>query len=311
MSLPLIALTGGSGFIGSYLADSLQQKGYPVRLLVRQIMPERKTTQQIIIGDLQSPINLSDALRGVDYVVHAAGIAHAAKETETDIYQRINTVATLHLAEAAERHGVRRFIYLSSIRAQSGPWNEIVLDESCPPSPSDAYGRSKLSAESGLAQLKMDWAALRPVLVYGANAKGNVGLLIRLAGSPWPLPLASILARRSLVSISSLASAVHCMIVQETPLRRPLIVAEPDALTTGEMLAALRHGMGKSAQLWPCPLPLLNIIASVIGKKDVIGKVSRPLIACSDALQALGWRPSTTSKAGLESLGMEYRHGRV
>ena len=142
MSMPLIALTGGSGFIGSYLGSFLEEKGYPVRFLVRQIMPERTISDQIVIGDLQSPINLSRALRGVDYVVHTAGIAHAAKETGTDIYQRINTDATLHIAEEAERHGVRRFIYLSSIRAQSGPWNEMVQDESCLPAPSDAYGRS-------------------------------------------------------------------------------------------------------------------------------------------------------------------------
>ena len=148
---------------------------------------------------------MSAALAGVDAVIHSAGIAHAMSGVPEDDYRLLNTEATIRLAQAAQRAGVRRFVFLSSIRAQCGPVEDEVQTESMEPKPVDAYGRSKLAAEQGLATLDLDWVALRPVLVYGPGVKGNMAELIRLARSRLPLPFggldrAPLAARRSTIS---------------------------------------------------------------------------------------------------------------
>ena len=149
---------------------------------------------------------MSQALAGVDAVIHSAGIAHAMSGVPEDDYRLLNTEATIRLAQAAQRAGARRFVFLSSIRAQCGPVEDDVQTESMEPKPVDAYGRSKLAAEQGLATLDLDWVALRPVLVYGPGVKGNMAELIRLARSRLPLPFGGLTARRSLLSLDNLVA---------------------------------------------------------------------------------------------------------
>ena len=181
---------------------------------------------------------MSQALAGVDAVIHSAGIAHAMSGVPEDDYRLLNTEATIRLAQAAQRAGARRFVFLSSIRAQCGPVEDDVHTESLEPQPVDAYGRSKLAAEQGLAALDLDWVALRPVLVYGPGVKGNMAELIRLARSRLPLPFGGLTARRSLLSLDNLVEAVDCVLTAPAPLRRPLVVADPEPLTLPEMVAA-------------------------------------------------------------------------
>ncbi|NNC00824.1 NAD-dependent epimerase/dehydratase family protein, partial [Corallococcus exiguus] len=181
-----------------------------------------------VIGDLATPYNMAAALRDVDAVIHSAGIAHAMSGRPDDDYRTINTDATLALARAAERAHVKRFVFLSSIRAQSGPVADGVLTEDDAPQPTDAYGRSKLEAERGLSDLPIDWVALRPVLVYGPGVKGNMAALMSLARSPWPLPLGSLKSRRSMLALDNLAGAVDTVLRAPGTIRRPFIVADPD-----------------------------------------------------------------------------------
>ena len=123
---------------------------------------------------------------------------------------------------AARRAGVRRFVFLSSIRAQSGPSADHVLTEDVTAQPTDAYGRSKLAAEQGLAELALDWVALRLVLVYGAGVRGNMAELVRLARTPYPLPLGALRSRRSLLSLDNLVAAIETVLSRPGQLRRPL-----------------------------------------------------------------------------------------
>ena len=145
-----------------------------------------------VIGDLARPRNMAAALEGVDAVIHSAGLAHAMSGIPEDDYRVINTEATIGLARAARRAGARRFIFLSSIRAQCGPTADAVMTEAIEPAPTDAYGKSKLAAERGLAELDIDWVALRATLVYGPGVKGNMAQLMRLARSPLPLPIGDL-----------------------------------------------------------------------------------------------------------------------
>jgi nucleoside-diphosphate-sugar epimerase len=217
----------------------------------------------------------------------------------------LNTEATIALARAAERAGVRRFVFLSSIRAQNGPAAQGVLTEEMEARPTDAYGRSKLAAERGLETMGLDWAALRLVLVYGPGARGNMAELVRLARSPYPLPLAGLTARRSLLALDNLVEAIDTVLRAPGPLRRPLIVADPEPLTVGEMIAAMRHGIGRRAGLFPVPSPLLEAFFRVTGRTEVYQRLSGSLVADPAALVRLGWVPPVATPAGLTALARD------
>ncbi|HEY9520482.1 MAG TPA: NAD-dependent epimerase/dehydratase family protein, partial [Methyloceanibacter sp.] len=214
----------------------------------------------------------------------------------------LNTEATIKLARAAERAGVRRFVFLSSIRAQSGSTADRVLHEALEPQPTDAYGRSKLAAEQGLAETKLDWVALRLVLVYGPGVQGNMARLADLARSPYPLPLASLRAKRSLLSLDNLVEAVAKVLDAPSELKRPFIVADPEALTIGEMIMAMRHGLGRRGGLFPVPSPVLKAALQALGHAETYRLFAGSLIADSSALAELNWRPAMSTRDALAVL---------
>jgi UDP-glucose 4-epimerase len=299
---PIVALTGATGFIGQYLLRALPARGYRLRVLLRRPSTVPLDCASAIVGDLARPSNMAAALADVDAVIHSAGIAHAMSGVPEDDYRLFNTESTIALARAAERAGVRRFVFLSSIRAQCGPAAERVLTEDLPPAPTDAYGRSKLAAERGLSELALDWVALRPVVVYGPGVKGNVAELMRLARMRWPLPLGGLTAKRSLLSLESLAGAIDCVLRAPAPLRRPLIVADDEPLSVAEMIAAMREGLGRAPGLIPLPASLVRMACRATGRADLYARVAAPLVADAAALRALGFAPSTASRAGLAAL---------
>jgi nucleoside-diphosphate-sugar epimerase len=302
MTAPLIALTGATGFIGQYLLRELPKRGYRVRVLLRRPSEVPAGATSAVIGDIAQPYNMAAALRDVDAVIHSAGLAHAMSGHPEDDYRAINTEATIKLAQAAERAGVKRFVFLSSIRAQSGPVAEGVLTEDRVSTPTDAYGRSKLEAEQGLGSLGIDWAALRPVLVYGPGVKGNMAALLGLAQSPWPLPLGGLKARRSLLSLDNLTAAVDAVLKAPGPLRRPFIVADPEPVTVPEIVAALREGLGRKAGLIPVPSVLLHAAAALTGRTEAYQRLAGSLVASPDALKGIGWQPVNSTPDGLRRL---------
>src|SRR3954467_2800215 len=302
MSAPLIALTGATGFIGRHLMRELPKRGYRVQVLLRRPTTLPPEATGAVVGDLARPQNMSAALRGVDAVIHSAGIAHAMSGVPEDDYRVLNTEATAALARAAERAGVRRFVFLSSIRAQSGPASDAVLTEDREPRPTDAYGRSKLAAEVALAEIGLDWVALRPVLVYGPGVKGNMAALLALSRSPYPLPLGGLSARRSLASVDNLVAAVDTVLRAPEALRRPLIVADPEPLTVPEMIAALREGLGRKPGLIPIPPRLIEAACRAAGRGAVYERLAGALVASPAALTRLGWVPPVGPQVGLAAL---------
>src|ERR1700719_1612750 len=239
----LLALTGATGFIGQYLLRELPKRGHRLRVLLRHPSVVPMQCASAVIGDLARPRNMSAALEGVDAVIHSAGFTHGMSGIPEDDYRLLNTEATIGLARAARRAGAKRFVFLSSIRAQCGPTADSVLTEAVEPRPTDAYGNSKLAAERGLAHLDVDWVSLRAVLVYGPGVKGNMAQLMRLAPSPFPLPLASLRAGAALLALETLRAAIEARLGAPGTLRRVFIAADPQALTVAEMIAAMRRGL--------------------------------------------------------------------
>ena len=298
----LLALTGATGFIGQHLLRELPRRGHRLRVLLRHPSSVPMQCASAVIGDLARPRNMSAALEGVDAVIHSAGFTHGMSGIPEDDYRVLNTEATINLARAARRAGAKRFIFLSSIRAQSGPTADTVLTEADDPNPTDAYGRSKLAAERGLKDLDLDWVSLRAALVYGPGVRGNIAQLMRLARSPFPLPLRSLDARRSLLALENLSAAIETVLKAPGTLRRPFIAADAGALTVAEMIAAMRNGLGRRRRVFPMSPVLLEFVLRLMGQREIYRRMSGSLVADPSALIALGWTPRVTTSDGLSRL---------
>ena len=298
---PLVALTGATGFIGRYLLKELPKRGYRLRVLLRRPTTLPQGRAGAVIGDLARPYNMAEALAGVDAVIHTAGLAATMTGVPEDDYRLFNTEATVGFAKAAQRAKIKRFVFLSSIRAQSGPTADGMLTEEREPRPTDAYGRSKLAAEQGLAATGLDWVALRLALVYGPGVEGNMAKLIKLARSPYPLPLAGLKGEHSLLGLDNLVEAVDTVLAAEAPLRRPLIVADPKPLTIGAMIAAMRRGLGRRPALSTCR-SRSERRASRLGPAARFEPLFGSLVADSSALARLDWAPRVETTAGLTAL---------
>jgi nucleoside-diphosphate-sugar epimerase len=301
-SARVVALTGATGFIGQHILRELSKRGYSIRVLLRRPVETSLDCASAVIGDLARPHNLSAALRGVNAVVHSAGAVHGMTGFPEDDHRVLDAEATVSLARAAQRAGVRRFVFLSSIRAQAGPTAAEILTEDQPPVPTDFYGRSKLEAENGLSNLDLDWVALRPVLVYGRGMKGNFAALVRLARSPYPLPLGGLQARRSLLSLDNLVDAVDTVLTAPGRLRRPFIVADAEAVTIADMVAAMREGLRRRPGLISLPAPLLKFALQMVGRAEWYQRLACPLMVDTSALSKLGWAPRISTWAGLRDL---------
>jgi len=268
MGSPLIALTGATGFIGRSLVRELIARGYRVRILLRRPSPVPLDCSSAVIGDLAQLRNIKDAFQDADFVIHTAGVAHAMSGIPADDYRTLNTEATIELARAAQGMGAKRFVFLSSVRAQCGPSSAKILTEDDVPAPVDAYGHSKLAAEQGLSQLDLDWVALRLPLTYGPGVKGNFARLAQLAATSYPLPLGGLTARRSILSLDNLVSAIDCVLGHAEPLRRPLLVADPEAVSLPELVRILREARGRGPGLVPVPASLLRLGLRAIGRSE-------------------------------------------
>ena len=299
---PLIALTGATGFIGRYLLTELPKRGYRVRVLLRRPTTLPNGCPSAVIGDLARPYNMAEALAEVDAVIHTAGLASTMSGVPEDDYRLFNTEATVGFAKAAQRARVKRFVFLSSIRAQSGPTADGPLTEDREPRPTDAYGRSKLAAEQGLAETELDWVALRLALVYGPGVEGNMARLVKLARSPYPLPLAGLRAEHSLLGLDNLVEAVDTVLTADAPLKRPFIVADPKPLTIAAMIAAMRQGLGRRPALFYLPRPLLKGALRAAGQAESCRPLFGSLVADSSALGRLDWVAPVDTEAGLAAL---------
>ncbi|HUL90045.1 MAG TPA: NAD-dependent epimerase/dehydratase family protein [Pseudolabrys sp.] len=298
-----ILVTGASGFIGRALVTELASAGHSVRAAMRQpadVFP--RSVEVIAVSDLTRPLEWRPLLKNVETVVHLAGIAHAGPEIAEQAYDRVNRLATAELASAAKTTGIGQLIFMSSIRAQSGPVSTQVLRETDAPQPTDAYGRSKLAAEDAVRAAGVPFTILRPVLVYGAGAKGNFARLMGLARTPWPLPLGLCRNRRSLLARRNLIDAIHVALASPRTKGETYIVADPTPLTLTEIVTALREGDGRGPRLLPVPPALIALGARALGRAEEWQRLGGMLVADPNKLMQAGWKPARDTRADLAAL---------
>jgi nucleoside-diphosphate-sugar epimerase len=308
-----VLVTGASGFVGRAVVAALVAHGDEVQAAIRRpadavdvgnsgpAFPHGVTI--VRHGDLDAGVDWTGLLAGIDAVVHLAGIAHAGPGVAEERYDRVNHRATAALAVAAHDAGVSRFVFVSSIRAQTGPTAERVVSERDTPRPTDAYGRSKLAAERAVAQSGVPFVILRPVLVYGPGVKGNLRALMQLAALPIPLPFGALKGRRSLVSLANLASAISFVLRDATCADETYVVADPTPVTVGEIVTALRRGRGKPPGLIAVPGALLRLGLIAIGRGINWEQISGRLVADPAKLISAGWRPERDTMMALAEIG--------
>ena len=233
--------------------------------------------------------------RGVAHaVVHLAGLAHSKNAGAEEAYDRINAEATLRLANACVAR-ISRFVFASSIRAISGPTTDEILDDDSPPKPTDAYGRSKLMAERGLALLDLPTTILRPVVVYGEGAKGNLARIASLADSPLPAPVGALRAARSFLSADNLVSAVLFSLEQTGTGTQSFVLADPEPSSVADLFAGLRAGLGRPARIMEVSSRLLSVAAQVAGQAENWALLSGALAVRPRKLLEAGWSPRIKS----------------
>jgi nucleoside-diphosphate-sugar epimerase len=299
-----VLVTGASGFVGRPLVDALSEAGHSVRAAVRdrRALDFPSGVEIVRMPDLAGVVDWTPLLDGIDAVVHLAAIAHAEREVSDDEFDRVNHQATAAFARAATVAGVRRFVFVSSIGAQSGPTSDQPLSEADTPAPTKSYGRAKLAAENAVRESGVPYTILRPMLVYGPSPKGNMAKLVKLACLPVPLPFGALNAPRSLVALDNLVSAIGFALENDSARNETFIVADSETITVAEIISILRTASGRSASLIPVPAGLIAFACSLIRRREQWDQLAGSLVAPPKKLMAAGWHPATDPQSAFAAM---------
>lgn len=264
-----ILVTGADGFLGSHLIPRLIAANYGVRKSTRTIAPD---------------------LTGIDAIIHLAALAHGNYGEEN--IDLVNHRWTAQLAQDARAADVRRFLFVSSIAAQVGPFSYEVQNELSPPCPTTAYGRSKLAGEMAVIKSGTPYTILRPAVVIGPHAKGNIATLRRIADLPLPLPFGKLKNKRSVLSIENFDSAVLIALRRDDAVNSTYVVADPVPLTLGEIVTRLREENRRRANLLNVSEKLIETTCRLMGQSKAWDRIGRPLVVDPAKLLSIGWRPT-------------------
>ena len=303
-----ILLTGATGFVGTEIARQIARvANYILVAAVRRPCVVASGVQQVI-GDLGGSVDWTKAVTGTEVIIHTAARAHVMRDEVADPlaeYRRINVDGTLSLARHAAASGVKRFIFVSSIKVngESTPLAQPYHSDA-QPAPDDGYGLSKLEAEQGLMQLAaetgMDVVIIRPPLVYGYGVKGNFASMIKLVEKGVPLPLGAVHNKRSLVGIDNLVDLIIRCIDHPAAANQVFLAGDGADLSTTELLRGVGEAMGKPARLIPVPAGLLQLGATLLGKKAMAQRLLGSLqVDISKTCEMLDWKPPYTVQEGL------------
>lgn len=306
-----VLITGATGFIGrALLQRMLAENFYIPRAAVRTgsaAFPEAVEVARV--EGLAPDADWQAALGGVTKVVHTAARVHVMQDRSSDPlleYRRVNVEGTLNLAQQAAEAGVRRFVYLSSIKV-NGEESQSArpFRPEDVPAPEDPYGVTKWEAEQGLEKLSdktgMEVVIIRPPLVYGPGVKGNFARIMGWVARGVPLPLADVQGnRRSLVALDNLVDLIITCIEHDAAANQVFLVSDGEDLSTAELLRRLARAMGQSARLFPVPQGLFELGLKILGKADLGRRLCGSLqVDISKTRELLGWLPPISVDEGL------------
>ena len=303
MAKKSVLVTGASGFLGRPLVERLLDAGYSVRAASRTSKPFPKSVDVAIIPDLRNSINWKPILSGINIVIHMAGMAHAdTRDEASSDFDLINRVATQDLANAAKNEGIERFVYLSSVRAQTGASNKLIVRESDGAHPTNEYGRTKLAAEFAVQASGVPFTILRPVAIYGPNLGGNIKELVRLAGTFFPLPLGGLTSRRSLLGLGNFISVILFVLDTPATVGETYLVANSAPLRISEIVAIVRKARQRPPLIFYAPPATLRFGLTLLNLSRLWERLGEDLIVDTSKLQAAGWRPIADSYEGIVAM---------
>ncbi len=300
-----ILVTGSNGFVGRALVPTLITAGHTVIAFTRATG-----------GAIDGQTDWMPHLAGVDVVIHLAARVHVMNDTTADpveAYRTVNTAGTLNLARQAAANGVKRLIFLSSIKVngeQTPPGQPFKVTD--PPAPRDPYGVSKLEAEEGLKQIAaetpLEYVIIRPPLIYGPGVKANFLSMMRWLDRGVPLPFGAVNNRRSLIGIDNLCDLILTCVQHPAAANQIFLAADGEDLSTTDLLRRLGKALGKSARLIPVPAALMSAAAAALGKQGITQRLFGSLQAdISAARTRLNWTPPLTVDEGLRRTAAAYR----
>ena len=284
-------------------------RGLVVRIATRSLQDRGDDFEGVVVGAIDAETQWSEALRGIDTVVHLAARVHVmndASENPMAEFRRINVAGTLNLARQAAAAGVKRFVFISSVKVngeRTAPGRPFT--ETDAPNPQDAYGQSKHEAEQGLRLMAedtgMEVVIIRPPLVYGPGVKANFAALMRAVQRGWPLPLGAVHNQRSLVALDNLVDFIVTCITHPKAANQTFLVSDGQDLSTTELVRGMAKAAGVPARLLPVPVWALQAAGALLGKGDAVQRLCGNLqVDISKARQLLGWVPPVSVEEGLK-----------
>jgi UDP-glucose 4-epimerase len=298
-----VLVTGAAGFVGRALCEALARAGHRVVPAVRS---HASAPDAVALGDIGPATDWGPVLSGCDGVVHLAARVHAAPVNgggDVSAYRRVNTEATLNLARQAAHAGVKRLVFVSTIKvngeARVGPCRETDVE-----APVGAYAVSKWEAELGLRRIAretgLEIAVLRPPLVYGPGVRANFLQLMRAIERGWPLPLGAIRNQRSLLYLGNFTDALRVCLEHPGAAGRTFLLDDGKAVSTPELIRALARAMGRPARLFPVPPWLLRATSRPFGGAARLSRLTDSLYVDASAIRSqLDWLPPHSMAEGL------------
>lgn len=311
-----ILVTGATGFVGSALVERLLSQKHEVVALVRQrnaiVAPQVQISVMPEQGTDLSSVRFDD----VAAVVHCAARVHVMNDTSVDPlaeFRAVNVDLTLDLARRAAAAGVRRFIFVSSIKVNgeaTAPGSSFKSDDV--PAPLDPYGISKMEAEQGLLRVSQETGIeiviIRPVLIYGPGVKANFRSMMSWLDKGIPLPFGAIRNKRSLVSLDNLVDLIMTCLDHPAAANQTFMVSDGEDVSTTELLSRMAAALGKPARLIPVPAALMNIAAKILGRADIAQRLNGSLqVDISKTREVLGWSPIKSLDEGLAKTANDFR----
>ncbi|MBV6824266.1 SDR family oxidoreductase [Pseudomonas sp. PD9R] len=317
-----VLLTGASGFVGAAVqANLLADQRFSLRSVYRRVPTQVPIGLEVSqVPGLEPDTDWQVPLENVEVVIHSAARVHVMNENEADplaAFRRANVQGTLRLAEQAAQAGVRRFIYLSSIKVNGEgtlPGHPYTADDQ--PAPLDPYGVSKLEAEQALqalaAKTGMEVVIIRPVLVYGPGVKANFRNMMGWLNKGVPLPLGAITNKRSLVALDNLVDLVVTCIQHPGAANQVFLVSDDEDLSTSELLRRMGRALGRPARLLPLPMWLLSTTAQLLGKKALSQRLCGSLqVDIRKTKALLDWTPAIGVDGALAKTAKDFLEQRV